>query len=51
MVTHHVLREIADFLVLGFFQRLLGGLDIELPRRVGNMCDLWIGRLGCTLRK
>ena len=51
MVAHHVLREITDFLVFGFLQRLLGGLDIELPRRVGNVCDLRIGRLGRTLRK
>ena len=50
MVAHHVVGESADVLVLGFRQRLLGGLDVELPRRVGDMGDLRIGRLGALAR-
>jgi hypothetical protein len=51
VVAHHIVREVANFLVLGFRQRLLRGLDVELPRGIGNMRDLRIGRFGRALRE
>ena len=46
VVALHVLRERNHVLVLGLLQRLLGGLDVELASRIGDMRDLRIVRLG-----
>src|SRR5262249_4411704 len=32
-------------------QRQLRGLDIDLIGRIGDVCNLWIGRLCCGLSK
>jgi hypothetical protein len=31
--------------------RGIGGFDIELPRRISDVCDLRISRFGCALRE
>src|SRR3979490_1936512 len=46
VVAHHVMGEGEGLLVLGFRDGLLGGRDVELPGRVGDVGDLGIGRLG-----
>src|ERR1035437_8304357 len=44
VIANQIGREGPNFFVLGFFQRLFGGFDIELPRRIGDGGDLRIGR-------
>src|SRR5579864_867039 len=51
VVALHVLGEGANLLVLALRQRLLGGVDIELARRVGDVRDLRIGRFGALRRR
>jgi hypothetical protein len=50
VVAHHIFREGLDLLVAGFGDRLLGGVDVDDARGVGDMRDLRVGGL-CALRQ
>src|SRR3984893_4127296 len=45
VIPDHLLREGFDSLVLTLAQRLLGGSNVALPRRIGDMGNLRIGWL------
>src|SRR5262245_29337624 len=51
MVAQHVLGKGDDLLVLGFLDDLLGRVDVDDARRIGDMGDLRIARLVGGLRK
>ena len=44
VVAHHIIGERTHLRVLRFLQRQLGGLDVDRSGRIGNMCNLRVGR-------
>jgi len=50
VIALHVFREGHHVLVRALLQRLLRGLNIELPGRISNVRDLRIGELGVLRR-
>src|SRR5262249_35234860 len=49
VIALHILRKGDDVLVLALLQRLASSLDVDLTRSVGDVGDLWIGWLCCSL--